>query len=131
MDVIGIGTEIMECVRVRKMIERHAEAFLYRVYTPREIEFIHTRKATTEYFAAWWAAKQAAFKSLGTAWRRGMAWTDVEVMAEPAAEPRLCLHGAARDLLEARGATEVMLTASWCRQFATATALAVRREPIV
>jgi hypothetical protein len=38
MNVFGIGTEIIECVRIAKMIERHGELFLERVYTPEEVE---------------------------------------------------------------------------------------------
>ena len=57
MDIIGIGTEIVECTRVRAMIEVHGERILTRVYTPEEIRRTQSRKNTTELYAALWAAK--------------------------------------------------------------------------
>mgnify|MGYP003328283392 CR=1 FL=1 len=33
MNVIGLGTDIIECLRIAKMIEKHGELFLNRVYT--------------------------------------------------------------------------------------------------
>ena len=47
MAVIGIGTDIVECLRIAQMIERHGELFLTRVYTPREVEYCSARKAAT------------------------------------------------------------------------------------
>ena len=37
MDVVGIGTHILDCPRVRKLIDRHGETFLAQVYTAREV----------------------------------------------------------------------------------------------
>ena len=34
MNVLGVGTDITECLRIGKMIERHGELFVQRVYTP-------------------------------------------------------------------------------------------------
>src|SRR5881275_3178754 len=79
MDILGIGTQVLECARVRKLIDRHGEAFLRRVYTDREIGRCNADPRTTEAFAAVWAAKDAVFRALGCAWRRGMDWTDVEI----------------------------------------------------
>ena len=39
MDIIGIGTDITECLRIARMIERHGELFLDRVYTSAEISY--------------------------------------------------------------------------------------------
>ena len=37
MEIVGLGTDIVEIVRIGRMIERHGELFLNRVYTPEEI----------------------------------------------------------------------------------------------
>ena len=47
MTIHGIGTDIIECLRIAKMIERHGELFLTRVYTPHEIEYCTARKLAT------------------------------------------------------------------------------------
>ena len=128
MDIVGIGTDIVECLRVGRMIEEHGELFLLRVFTEREIRHCQTRQRATEHFAAHWAAKEAILKCLGLAWRRGLSWTDVEVRQETGARPRVMLCGAARDIAEEQRISDILLSLSHCRAYATAYALAVRAQ---
>src|SRR5438552_17580987 len=79
MEILGIGTDIIECPRIGKMIEQHGELFLRRVYTEREIRYCQARKHAIEHFAGRWAAKEAILKEIGTGWTRGVAWTYLEV----------------------------------------------------
>jgi holo-[acyl-carrier protein] synthase len=126
MDILGLGTQIHDCARVRKLIEKHAEKFLYEVFTEREIAFCNARTHTTEYYAAFWATKEAVFRSLGTKWHRGLCWRDVEVVCESAVEPQVQLTNKAATLAADRGVTSVRVSYSYSRLFATATAIAVR-----
>ena len=126
MEIVGIGTDIVECVRIARMIEQHGELFLTRVYTPREIRYCQRRKHATEHFAGRWAAKEAVFKCLGTGWRRGMCWTDLEVRNDPEGKPGIYLRGAARDHALKMGISQILLSISHCRAYATAHAVAVR-----
>jgi len=128
MTVIGIGTDIIECLRIAKMIERHGELFLTRVYTPHEIEYCTARKASTQHYAGRFAAKEAVLKALGTGWTRGIHWRDIEVRNEMGGKPHIALGGAARELCEKLGITEMLISISHCRTHATAYALAVGRE---
>ena len=66
MEILGIGTDIIECPRIGKMIEQHGELFLRRVYTEREIRYCQSRKHAIEHFAGRWAAKEAILKAMGT-----------------------------------------------------------------
>ena len=56
MTILGIGTEIVECVRIVKMLETHGEQFLDRVYTPNEVEYCLKTANANQYFATRWAA---------------------------------------------------------------------------
>src|SRR4051795_2825678 len=125
MEILGLGTDIVECVRIARMIEQHAELFLTRCYTSREIRYCQARKHSTEHFAGRWAAKEAILKCLGTGWRKGMCWTDLEIRNDPSGQPRVILRGAARDHARQMGISDLMLTISHCRAYATATAVAV------
>ena len=87
MSVLGIGTDITECLRIAQMIERHGELFVGRVYTPAEIDYCRARRMATQHFAGRWAAKEAVLKALGTGWRRGVSWRDVEVINGAAGRP--------------------------------------------
>ncbi|AWM39432.1 Holo-[acyl-carrier-protein] synthase [Gemmata obscuriglobus] len=126
MEILGLGTQVLECARVRQLLDEHADAFLRQVYTDREVRFCHSRRQTTEQFAALWAAKEAVLRALGTTWKRGMSWTDVEVLCEPGQTPRAVVIGAVGELQAARGVNQVLLTMAFCRSFATATAIAGR-----
>ncbi|MCA9228472.1 MAG: holo-ACP synthase, partial [Planctomycetales bacterium] len=66
MKVIGIGTDIVECLRIAQMIERHGDLFLSRVYTPLELDYCSSRKASVQHYAGRWAAKEAVLKAIGT-----------------------------------------------------------------
>ncbi len=125
MSVLGIGTDIIECLRIAKMIERHGELFLTRVYTPHEIEYCTARKAATQHYAGRFAAKEAVLKALGTGWTRGIQWRDIEVRNEMGGKPTIVLSGAAAELCEKNGITEMLISISHCRTHATAYALAV------
>src|SRR2546427_12373835 len=126
MEIVGIGTDIVECLRIGRMIERHGELFLTRVYTEREIRYCQARRHATEHFAGRWAAKEAILKCLGTGWRRGLCWTDIEVRNEPNGKPHVHMCGAAKDQAQSLQIADILLSISHCRAYATAHALAVR-----
>lgn len=124
MAILGIGTDIVECLRIAQMIERHGELFLTRVYTDHEIEYCTARKAATQHYAGRWAAKEAVLKSLGTRWRRGIRWRDVEIRNDRNGLPTVVLHGGARDVMERAGLRRLHLTISHCRCHAVAQVVA-------
>ncbi len=125
MNVIGIGTDIIECLRIAQMIERHGELFITRVYTPHEIEYCSTRKAATQHYAGRWAAKEAVLKALGTGWIRGITWRDVEVRKRQGGKPTIARAGGAREICEKLGVGEMQISISHCRSHATAFAIAI------
>ena len=126
MDIVGIGTDIVECLRIGRMIEQHGELFLTRVYTEREMRYCQARKRSIEHFAGRWAAKEAIVKCLGTGWSKGLAWTDVEIRNDPDGKPLVHMCGAAKDRAEQLRLADVLISISHCRAYATAHALAVR-----
>jgi holo-[acyl-carrier protein] synthase len=127
--IIGIGTDIIECLRIAQMIERHGELFINRVYTQHEIQYCQSRKLATQHYAGRWAAKEAVLKALGTGWRKGISWRDIEIRNEPGGRPTVALRGGARDVVEQLGITAMLISISHCRSHATAYALAQGGEP--
>jgi holo-[acyl-carrier protein] synthase len=125
MQIVGIGTDIVEVLRIGRMIERHGELFLTRVYTEREIRYCQERKRAMEHFAGRWAAKEAIFKCLGTGWQRGVCWTDVEIRNDGKGKPRVLMCGAAKDVAQNLHIADILISISHCRAYATAHALAV------
>ena len=125
MNIVGLGTDIIECLRIAKMIERHGEAFLHRVYTANEIGYCSARKSATQHYAGRWAAKEAVLKALGTGWIRGITWRDVEIRNEVGGAPNILLTGGAKETADRLGIDEMLITISHCRSHATATAIAL------
>jgi len=125
MDILGIGTEIIECPRIGKMVEVHGELFLRRVYTEREVRFCQSRKHAIEHFAGRWAAKEAILKAMGIDGSRGVSWTDIEVRDVPGGRHRVLVGGGAKVTAIRRGIGEILISISHCRTYATAYAMAL------
>ena len=123
--VIGIGTDITECLRIAQMIERHGELFINRVFTQHEIQYCQSRMHATQHFAGRWSAKEALLKVLGTGWRCGISWRDIEILGDGNSPPQVVFHGEASKVADGLGIQRVMLTISHCRSHATAYALAL------
>jgi len=123
--IVGLGTDIIEVVRIGHMLERHGEQFLRRVYTTTEVEYCQARRDHTQHFAGRWAAKEAVMKTLGTGWAQGVTFRDIEVRSHPGGKPTIGLSGGAREKARELGITQVLITISHCRAYATATAIAI------
>ncbi|RIK79271.1 MAG: holo-[acyl-carrier-protein] synthase [Planctomycetota bacterium] len=122
--ILGIGTDVIECLRIAQMIERHGELFVQRVYTEHEIAYCSTKKAATQHYAGRWAAKEAVLKALGTGWVRGISWRDVEIRHKPGGAPTVILRGGAREVFDRAGIAEMHISISHCRTHAVAFAIA-------
>ena len=128
--IVGLGTDIVEIVRIGQMIERHGEEFLQRVFTDEEIRYCQKRKECYQHFAGRWAAKEAVMKTLGTGWTRGVGWQDIEVSTKRSGQPTINIHGSARDYASKIGIDEVLISISHCRAYAMATAVALRHTEV-
>ncbi len=126
--IVGLGTDIVEIVRIGEMIDRHGEAFLNRIYTPDEIRYCQKRKHCNEAFAGRWAAKEAVMKALGTGFIRGIGWQDIEILSEKSGKPYVNIRGGAGEFAKKIGVDRVLITISHCRAYATATAIGVGSE---
>lgn len=100
--IVGIGIDIVEVARIQGAISRGGGRLLERVFTEQErADARGPREA--ESLAGRFAAKEAAFKALGTGWSGGVAWRDIEVVREAAGGVRLAITGKALVLANARG----------------------------
>jgi holo-[acyl-carrier protein] synthase len=108
--IVGLGVDIAEISRIEKAIRRHGDPFLHRLFTPAEIEYCQGYRNRFERFAGRFAAKEAAMKALGTGWRRGVRWLDIEVVRDQAGKPSLRLTGQAGVLAAELGVRNIALT---------------------
>ncbi len=108
--IIGLGVDIAEVPRVQAAIERHGQRFLDRIFTPKEIEYCERFKNKFERYAGRFAAKEAAMKALGTGWRRGIRWVDLEVVREQSGRPSISLAGEAAKIAGQLGVKRISIS---------------------
>jgi len=108
--IVGIGMDLIEVDRIRDVYQRHGERFVRRVLTEAERTYVLRYKDPAERLAGRWAAKEAAFKALGTGLGEGMRWQDVEIRRASTGKPELALHGGALARARELGATVFHVT---------------------
>lgn len=118
--IVGTGIDITETARIEQALERHGERFARRVFTPGEIAYCEQFKNKAERYAARFAAKEAAFKALGTGWREGVGWRDVEVTHLPSGKPELRLAGRAEEIARQQGVARMAVSLSHSDRYVVA-----------
>ncbi len=118
--IVGSGIDIAETARIEEAMKRHGERFARRLYTPEEIAYCEQFKNKAERYAARFAAKEAAFKALGTGWRDGVKWRDVEVTHLASGKPELRLTGRAEELARAMGVARMSVSLSHSDRYVVA-----------
>tara|TARA_X000001036_G_C20415952_1_gene699053 strand:- start:250 stop:645 length:396 start_codon:yes stop_codon:yes gene_type:complete len=98
--MIGLGSDILDIRRIEKTLLRFGDRFKKRIFTKYEINKCEKRKLSVECFAKRFAAKEAAAKALGTGFRKGVYWKDLEVINLPSGKPSMNFHGESKKRLD-------------------------------
>jgi holo-[acyl-carrier protein] synthase len=117
---VGTGIDIAETQRIEQALERHGERFARRIFTPSEIAYCEQFKNKAERYAARFAAKEAAFKALGTGWANGVRWLDIEIGHQPSGKPELVLSGRAREVADQLGVNLAAVSISHANRYVVA-----------
>lgn len=99
--ILGIGTDLIDIRRIERSAARFGERFLLRIYTERERALCAARRNPIPALAQRYAAKEACAKALGTGFRQGVRWKDIEVDRLPSGQPIMRLFGDAEARLRA------------------------------
>jgi len=124
--IVGIGIDLIELERIRRVLDRHGDRFLDRVLTPAERAYCHRHLDPAPPIGARFAAKEAVLKALGTGLARGMRWQDVEIVRDEQGAPRAELSGEASRLARKRGVDRVLVSLTHDRGNAAAVAVLER-----
>jgi holo-[acyl-carrier protein] synthase len=94
--ILGIGSDITDVRRIAKVIERHGDRFLERIFTAAECRArAEGKKNRVETYAKRFMAKEACAKALGTGLRAGVWWRDMGVVNLRSGKPTMELTGGA------------------------------------
>jgi holo-[acyl-carrier protein] synthase len=108
--IVGTGVDLCEVDRMKAALGRHGRRMTERVFTDREITYAERKANKYERYAARFAAKEAGMKALGTGWRGGLGWRDLEVTNLPSGRPTLAFHGKAAEIAAKLGVRNVSLS---------------------
>ena len=119
--ITGIGTDLIEIVRIQRAIEKNPH-FMERVYTANEIAYCQRKKNVWQSFAARFAAKEAVSKALGTG-IGPVGLMEIEIVNAENGQPKVVLHGKALQLAADRNIQRVHISLSHSEAYAMATAV--------
>jgi len=128
MNVIAHGVDFVETERIAQIVARHGQRLVDRVFTAAEQAYCRGRAREWEHLAGRFASKEAVLKALGTGWRGGIAWTDIEVTNEPSGRPVVSLSGRCSEIARELGIGRILISISHIDTHAMASAIALAAE---
>jgi holo-[acyl-carrier protein] synthase len=99
--ILGVGSDLVDVRRIERVIARHGDRFILRIFTETERAKADRRATRIETYAKRFAAKEACAKALGTGFRGGVFWRDLGVVNMPSGRPTMKLTGGALERLRA------------------------------
>ena len=117
--IYGIGTDIIEVGRIQKVMERDI-GFRDKIFTQGEIEYCETKRFKYENYAARFSVKESFLKAIGTGWRFGIRFADIEVYHDELGKPFIRVHGKAKELITDLSISKIHVSLSHLKEMATA-----------
>jgi holo-[acyl-carrier protein] synthase len=118
--ILGIGTDLIEVKRVEEALAKYGERFARRIFTAAEIQYCSARKNAPLHYAGRFAAKEAAFKSMGRGWGGEISWKDVEITNLASGAPQISFHGKALELVTEKQMARAFVSISHIQELAGA-----------
>ena len=119
--ILGVGIDLCEVDRIRRLLEKDRERFIRRVFRAAEAAYCLDKRHPEMHFAARFAAKEAFLKAIGRGWRLG--WTQLEVVRSESGKPELALSGKAAETAQRRRVARIHLTLTHTAQTAAAVVI--------
>jgi holo-[acyl-carrier protein] synthase len=110
--IFGIGVDVLEAARIKKVYDRYGEHFVERLLLPAERQQLAGTKRTERFLAMRFAAKEAIVKAMGTGFAHGIWIRDVGVVQNNWGRPEV-VYSARGEQMRRRlgiGAGHVTLT---------------------
>ncbi|KPK75317.1 MAG: hypothetical protein AMJ79_11555 [Phycisphaerae bacterium SM23_30] len=124
------GIDLVDESRIEKLRRRHGGRFLERIFTSAELQYCQKYRRQSERLAGRFAVKEAVMKMLGTGWRGGIAWTDIETINDAAGRPEVRLSGKVAQLAGEMAIEEVSVSITHAQGLAIASVVAWGKSKI-
>ena len=126
MNVIGLGTDIVNINRIKKIYIKYGNHFLDKILTESEkkIEKKKSRLKNIETIAKRFAAKEAISKAIGHGFSKGIHFKNIEIYNDKNGRPYANVNGKAKIILNKISKKHnIFLSLSDDKPWAVATAL--------
>ena len=117
--IFGIGTDIIEVKRIEKIVASGRQ-YLETIFTEKEMEYCEAKARKSEHFAVRYAAKEAFLKALGSGWRDGLAFSDIEIINDELGKPQVFLHGEVKRVYNHHQIQQTSISLSHTKEIAIA-----------
>jgi holo-[acyl-carrier protein] synthase len=125
--ISGTGIDIIEVHRIQTVMERDI-GFREKIFTQGEIDYCETKKNKYQHYAARFSAKEAFLKAIGTGWRFGIRFADIDVYHDEFGKPLIRLTGKAEELALRDGIKRIHVSLSHLKEMATAVVILEKEE---
>tara|TARA_B100000902_G_C27084229_1_gene800469 strand:+ start:103 stop:492 length:390 start_codon:yes stop_codon:yes gene_type:complete len=98
MKTIGIGVDIVENKRIKSSIKN--KKFINRLFSKNEILISKKFLNKTNYFSKRFAAKESFAKALGTGFRNGLNFKDIQIINNKLGKPYYLINSKIRNLIK-------------------------------
>ncbi len=97
--IVGIGIDLVKNDRIKTAVERWKDRFLERIFTAQEQRYAYTFTFPYPHLSGRFAVKEALLKAMGTGFRGGIRWADIEVLNNSHGKPEVKVSGRVKELL--------------------------------
>jgi holo-[acyl-carrier protein] synthase len=120
--IAGLGIDIIEVERIADKIRKES-GFRELVFSENEIAYCENKTNKFEHYAARFAAKEAFFKAMGTAWLNGTAFNEVEIINDEIGKPGIVFLGATNATIKSLEITNVLVSLTHVKTSAAAVVI--------
>ena len=100
MKIIGIGVDIVENNRFKKLIKK--KKFINRICSSKEIQYFKKNNKKISYLSKRFSAKEAFVKALGSGFRDELCFNDISILNDKRGKPYFLFNQKIKNILKSR-----------------------------
>lgn len=124
--IAGIGIDLVKIKRIHEAAQKWEKRFLNRIFTPLEQQYCFGHLDPFLHLSGRFAIKEAVFKAIGTGWRSGVKWTEIEVTNNSQGKPIVTVNGRVKQLMADLGVIEIHASISHDTDYAIGQVVLVK-----